>query len=112
MTDGFRSYIAVWTTSLIGGPSVFLHRDDAVRLRLTPTPDRPIAPPRGLARHPERVRFIQCDVCRSEGRDRWRRVDADTLAANCSRIRMLDVLDIVGEQIKLEQPQVLSLIHI
>ena len=89
------------------GPQCFLHRDDADRLLLKPTPDVPIAPPRGVARHPERARFIQCDVCRQHGRDKWRRVDAETLAANSTRIWKLDDLYKVREQIQMEHPQVI-----
>ena len=73
---------------------------------LKPTPDMPTAPPRGVARHPERARFIQCDVCRQRGEDKWRRVDAETLAATSTRIWKLDDLDKVGQQILIEQPQV------
>ena len=89
------------------GPQCYLHRGDAARLHLKPSPDMPIAPPRGVARHPERARFIQCDVCRQRGRDKWRRVDAETLAATSTRIWKLDDLYKVGEQIKMEQPQVM-----
>ena len=89
------------------GPQCFLHRDDARRFLLKPSPDMPIAPPRGVARHPESARFIQCDVCRQNGREKWRRVDADTIAANSPLIWKLDALDKVGVHLRMEQPQVM-----
>ena len=56
------------------------------------------------------ARFMKCDACSQLGRSTWRRVGGVRPAASAKTIWLLDDLYSVGEQIKLEQPQVLAVL--
>ena len=107
----FEKPVAASTAVVAGLPQDQFGRSAAASTQMIQAPSQVVGSyiPRPGRRDAE-ARFIQCYACRQLGRNTWRRVGGVAPAANASLIWMLDDLYSIGEQIKLEHPQVLAVL--